>query len=98
MLFSRMRLRSAAVNRQSPPDVWYNSFLCFSGSDATYCFWCQSSRYWYAPSKNEPEPHAGSRMRSLAACLGVMIGPIGARRVSEDSESLLADASGSERL
>ena len=26
---------------------------------------CQSSRCWYAPMRNEPEPHAGSRMRSL---------------------------------
>src|SRR5438105_4703348 len=47
-----------------------------SGPSLTYQSRCQSSRYWYAPSRNEPEPHAGSRMRSLAASAGVRPVPL----------------------
>ena len=32
---------------------------------------CQSRRNWYAPIRNEPEPHAGSRIVSFATSLGV---------------------------
>src|SRR3989304_3889302 len=71
-----MCLRSALVSRQSP-DRPRKSFglrprACFSGLSLMYQSRCQSNRYWYAPIRNEPEPQAGSRMRSLAASLGVI--------------------------
>src|SRR3989338_8286003 len=86
MLLRRMRLRSAVVRLQLSvsdfglrtsdfPD-WYSAcerpVAHFSGSFATYQSRCQSSRYWYAPRRNEPEPQAGSRMRILEISFGVM--------------------------
>src|SRR3990172_4991157 len=83
MLLRRMRLRSAVVSRQTPPCpptegrvvcAWYSAGVRpvahFSGSLATYQSRCQSSRYWYAPRRNEPEPQAGSRIFSFDTDFG----------------------------
>src|SRR3989338_779098 len=83
MLLSRMRLRSAVVSLHAPPCLptegrvvcaWYSAgerpVAHFPVSLATYQSPCQSSRYWYAPRRNEPEPQAGSRIFSFDTDFG----------------------------
>src|SRR3989304_4407929 len=54
--------------------TWYSAGVRpvahFSGSLAIYQSRCQSSRYWYAPRRNEPEPQAGSRIFSFDTDFG----------------------------
>ena len=69
-------LRTSSTRRtiSDLPD-WYSAgerLPIFPGSLAIYQSRCQSSRYWYAPRRKEPEPQAGGRgMRILEISFGL---------------------------
>src|SRR4051812_14225347 len=67
MLARRIRFRSGVVSLHvsfaTSTNVGRLPRVQLAGPSAIYQSRCQSRRYSYAPSKNEPEPQAGSKTR-----------------------------------